>query len=75
MTTCTEIIELHNVKYRVEFDYEPAEPATYDYPGNPESIEVTGLERYEGSDMTWLLDFPGVESAVLDAIYALKGKR
>ena len=33
---------------RIHYDYQPAEPATLEYPGCDESVEITDVEVWDG---------------------------
>ena len=59
-----------NIELVVEYDYEEAEPQTYDYPGSPdsvvlESVEVNDVDIYDMLTIEQLYD---IESIILEKI-------
>lgn len=53
----------------VEYDYQPEESMTLDYPGCPEYCEVTKITTEHGDDITSLFDTMAdkIEDAILEA--------
>ena len=69
-TIITDVIGMTDVE--ISFDYQPSEPATYDYPGCPEEFEpcsfiVTSSEGVK-VDCSVMLESDYVMEAVIDAI-------
>jgi|688.fasta_scaffold1686409_3 hypothetical protein len=48
-------INFRGFEFDVQYDYEPAERQTYDYPGYPETFEFWEVEL-NGIDATYLLE-------------------
>jgi len=44
---------LGELEFEVEYDYQPAERNTYNYPGCDEEITITGV-KLAGKDVDWL---------------------
>lgn len=55
------IVKKNNVELEVEFEYQPYEPATMEYPGCGESVEITAV-IFKGTDITdFIWEFGDIE--------------
>lgn len=54
-------VKKNNVELDIEFDYQPYEPATNEYPGCDESVEITAV-IFNGTDITdFIFEFGDIE--------------
>lgn len=64
------IVKKNNIELDVEFDYQPYEPSTYEYPGCAESVEITAV-FFNGTDITDIIlefgDIEEIEKLVLNS--------
>ena len=64
------IVKKNNVELEVEFDFQPYEPSTSEYPGCPEEIMITSV-IFNGTDITDFIwefgDIEEIETLVLES--------
>lgn len=54
-------VKKNNVELEIEFYYQPYEPATNEYPGCSESVEITSVV-FDGTDITdFVWEFGDIE--------------
>lgn len=61
-------VKKNNVELEVEFDFQPYEPSTSEYPGCPEEIVITSvvLDGTDITDFIWeFMDIEEIEKLVL----------
>ena len=46
-----ETIFINGYEFKVDFDYQPYEHPTWDYPGADENVEVNGMYDYDGEEV------------------------
>jgi hypothetical protein len=74
MSTCKKVItngyDEEEIEITVHYDYEPEEPAGYDYPGAAEALRIYDVEPTDGRSLSLLPDYQELlEEEILEQIH------